>query len=82
METRISKWGNSQGVRLARELLERAGMAVGDTVRVEVDGARLTLEKARRVRGRYRLEDLVARIPTEFKPEEEPWGAPVGSEEW
>jgi antitoxin MazE len=82
METRISKWGNSQGVRLTRELLERAGMAVGDTVRVEVDGARLTLEKARRVRRRYRLEDLVARIPKESTPEEEPWGAPVGSEEW
>jgi antitoxin MazE len=63
VETRIARWGNSQGVRLPREALEQAGLAVGDAVRVGVEDGRVTLEKVRRVRGRYRLEDLIARMP-------------------
>ena len=82
METRIARWGNSQGVRLPREALEAAGMAVGDTVQIEIMDGRVTLEKARRVRGRYRLEDLVARVPEELTPDEVTWGPPVGDEVW
>jgi len=82
METRIARWGNSQGVRLPREALEQAGLAVGDAVRVGVEDGRVTLERARRVRGRYRLEDLIARMPEQSRAEEVHWGAPVGAEEW
>ncbi len=82
MLTRIARWGNSQAVRLSRETLARAGLAVGDEVRVEADGDRIVLERARRVRGRHRLEDLVARMPRGHAPREEEWGGPVGSEEW
>lgn len=82
METRIARWGNSQGVRLSRETLDEAGMAVGDTVRIEVHNGQVTLEKTRRVRGRFRLEDLVAKIPEGSKPEEVDWGPPVGREVW
>jgi antitoxin MazE len=35
-----------------------------------------------RVRDRYRLEDLVARMPEDYEPREEDWGAPVGREAW
>jgi len=34
MVTKIQKWGNSQGLRLARQVLEEAFMAVGDEVEV------------------------------------------------
>jgi antitoxin MazE len=82
MKTRIAEWGNSQGVRLPREALEEAGLAIGDTVRVEASLGQVTLEKTRRIRGRYRLEDLVAKVPENHTPEEEDWGAPVGQEVW
>lgn len=82
METRIARWGNSHGVRFSREVMEQAGLAAGDIVQVEVDEGRVTLVKRRRVRGRYRLEDLVARIPQDSTAHEEFWGDPVGREEW
>jgi antitoxin MazE len=82
MVTRIARWGNSQAVRLSVEMLERAGLAVGDEVRVEVDAGRIVIERSRRVRGRYRLQDLVARMPARRRTEEEAWGEPVGAEEW
>ncbi len=34
MVTKIQKWGNSQGLRLARQVLEDAHIAVGDKVDV------------------------------------------------
>ena len=40
MVTRIQKWGNSQGVRLSKEVLSEADIGVGDAVSVAVhDGA-------------------------------------------
>jgi antitoxin MazE len=82
MLTRIARWGNSQAVRLSRATLERAGLAVGDEVSVEAEADRIVLERPRRIRGRYRLEELVARVPKEYRPAEQDWGEPVGSEEW
>ena len=34
MVTKIQKWGNSQGLRLARQVLEDASISVGDDVDV------------------------------------------------
>lgn len=33
-----------------------------------------------RIRGRYRLADIVARIPEDYEPCEESWGPAVGRE--
>lgn len=82
MKTRIAPWGSTEGIQLLREALEQAGPTAGDAVRVEGANGRSPLEKAGRVRGRYRLEDLVARMPEEHQPQEEPWGTPVGLEKW
>ena len=80
--TRIQKWGNSQGVRVPSKLMKAARIEVGDEVDVTVDGERLILEPSRRIRGKYRLEDLVARLPEDYQPEEVDWGPPVGREVW
>ncbi len=82
MKTRIAGRGNKRGARLPGEALEQAGPSAGDVVRVEGANGRSPLEKAGRVRGRYRLEHLVARMPEEHEPQEEPWGTPAGLEEW
>ena len=48
MNTKVQKWGNSQGVRLSKEQLSQANIEVGDAVDVAVrDGV---LEGNRRVR--------------------------------
>ena len=76
------KWGNSQGLRLNKDLLERAGLKAGDEVEISVKDSTLVIVPARKIRGKYRLEDLVARIPEDHLPKEVDWGNSSGREEW
>lgn len=39
----LSKWGNSQGVRIPRELCDLLGARVGDTIAIEYDSSRNAL---------------------------------------
>lgn len=82
MLTKIQKWGNSQGLRFPKSILRQAKLAVGDEVEVAVKRGQIVVREAGRVRGKYRIEDLVARIPKGYKPREEEWGRPVGREAW
>ncbi len=82
MLTKVQKWGNSQGVRFSLRVLEEANIALGDEVEVTVREGQIVVTPSERVRGRYRLEDLVARMPEGYEPAEENWGAPVGRETW
>jgi antitoxin MazE len=82
MVTKVQKWGNSQGLRLTRQLLADAGIAVGDEVDVSAANGKIVISPARQVRGRYDINELVAQIPKGYVPEEVNWGAPVGQEEW
>lgn len=82
MRTKVQKWGNSQGLRLAKSVLQEAQIEVGDPVDVAVRDGVIVVEPARRKRGRYRLDDLVARIPEECRTSEVDWGKPVGREDW
>ena len=82
MVTRVQKWGNSQGVRIPRKVMDEAKIDVGDEVEVTVEAGRILVEPSQRVRGKYRLEDLIARMPEDYIPQEEDWAEPVGREEW
>jgi antitoxin MazE len=82
MITKVQKWGNSQGVRLSKELLSNVEIKVGDAVEVAVRDGALVVTPVRRVRGDHDLRELVRRIPKDYKPEELDWGYPVGREAW
>jgi antitoxin MazE len=82
MITKVQKWGNSQGVRLSKELLSDVEINVGDAVDVAVRDGALVVTPVRRVRGGHDLRELVRRIPKDYKPEELDWGYPVGREVW
>lgn len=82
MITKVQKWGNSQGLRLSRELLAEVRIDVGDAVDVSVHEGSLVITPARRVRGGVDLKQLVACIPEDYQPEEFDWGAPAGREVW
>ncbi len=80
METKIQKWGNSQGLRLAQHLLEQAHVEVGDAVSVSVKADAIIIRKRKR---KYpSLEELVKQIPPDYKPSEYGWGKPMGKEVW
>jgi antitoxin MazE len=80
--TKIQKWGNSQGLRLSKELLADVKFDVGDAVDVTAHDGSLVITQARRVRGGLDLAELVGRIPSGYEPEEVDWGPPVGREVW
>ena len=80
METTIQKWGNSQGLRLPRQVLAEAHIGVGDAVQIAVEEDAIVIRKARKKK--YDLAELVAQIPKDYKPEEVSFGPPVGKEVW
>jgi len=82
MQAKIQKWGNSQGLRLTKDLLQSARLEVGDEVEVSVKDGVLIIAPARKIRGRYKIEDLVANILENHQPEEVDWGEPSGKEVW
>ncbi len=82
MLAKIQKWGNSQGLRLTKNLLEDVQLDVGDKVDVCVKYGVLIVKPAKRIRGRHNLKDLVARIPPNYETGEVDWGKPVGKEVW
>jgi antitoxin MazE len=82
MLTKIQKWGNSQGLRLAKNLLKDANLGIGDEVDISVRDGIMIITPAKKIRGRYALKDLVSRIPKDYQIGEIDWGKPVGGEEW
>jgi antitoxin MazE len=82
MLTKIQKWGNSQGLRLAKNLLADAQLDIGDEVDIKVKDGIMLVTPAKRIRGRHNLKDLVSRIPENYQSGEIDWGEPVGKEVW
>jgi len=82
MHTKIQKWGNSQGLRIAKHLLQEAQIELGDEVEIAVQDGKLVISPLKNVRNRYKLADLIKEIPADYKPEEIDWGKPVGKEVW
>ena len=79
MKSMIVRWGNSQGVRLPKEVLAAASLQVNDSVTIEAEKGRIVIEKAAR---RHRsLEERLAGFSGSNVPEEWDMGVPVGKEE-
>lgn len=82
MITKVQKWGNSQGLRLSKELLSGVDIQVGDAVEVMVHEDSIVISPVQRMRVRHNLLELVQDIPEDYEPQELEWGAPVGREVW
>jgi antitoxin MazE len=82
MLTKVQKWGNSQGLRFTKHILDEAQIEVGDEVEVLVQDGSIIVKPTTKVRGKYDLKELVAKMPKDYKPSEEDWGEPAGNEAW
>jgi len=82
MLAKIQKWGNSQGLRLAKNVLADAKLDIGDEVDISVKDGIMIVTPAKKIRGQHNLKDLVSRIPENYQPGEIDWGEPVGKEAW
>ena len=65
MKTALQRWGNSQGVRIPKQLIDRLGVGIGSEVLISLSDDHTTItispvQDSRPVRGRHRIEDLIA----------------------
>ena len=82
MIVKVQKWGNSQGIRLSKEILHQANILIGDELEVVTTEDQLVVKPVYKIRGKYKIEDLVAKLPANYQVEELDWGKPVGMEVW
>ena len=80
MVARVQKWGNSQGLRFPKHVLESADIAVGDDVEVIPQEGQIVIKKVSKPK--FELSEMVSRMPRKYRAREEGYGAPVGKEEW
>ena len=80
MQAQIKPWGNSQGIRLTKEVLQEAGLVLNDVLNVETSSGRITLSKPFRHKT---LEERAEAYGGKLNLDGEyDWGAPVGREYW
>jgi antitoxin MazE len=77
--TQVVGWGNSQAIRIPREILDQVQIREGDEIEISVEGGNIALKP---VNSRLSLESLVAGITPENQHGEQDWGRPVGHEIW
>ena len=73
----ITKWGNSQGIRIPKGALVAAGLQESDNVEIIADKETITLRKLRRPKS---LDELFAGYHGDYQPVEFDTGADVGRE--
>jgi antitoxin MazE len=82
MITKIQKWGNSQGVRFPKDVLRKAHVSIGDDVDISIENGRIVVKPTTVNRGKYKLKNLLSKMPENYRPNEIDWGKPMGGEVW
>ncbi len=77
MRIELQKWGNSAAVRVPAPALKDAGLRVGQSLELRVEGSTLVIEPAAES-----LEDLLAKITPENRHGLALEGPAVGAEVW
>ena len=80
MQAQIKEWGNSQGIRLPKEILKDAGISLNDVLDVTVFNGVIMLAKPFRHKT---LEERAKEFDGKLMLDGEyAWGEPVGREVW
>ncbi len=81
MTATISKWGNSQGLRFPKDIMKNLHLAIGDKVNIFIENNKVIVEPIEKEKIKYDINELVAKIPKDYKAKEEIVST-VGKEEW
>ena len=76
MVTQVAKWGNSQGIRIDRRMLNNIGLCIGDTVEIIKSGENIIVKPTHGID--WYLQDYERPTSAEGWEQEEP----KGREEW
>jgi len=77
MQVQVSRWGNSLGLRIPKDIAARAGLREGARVEIETEGGRIIIAPAQ---PRYVLAELLKGITPEAMREAFDWGLDKGRE--
>ncbi|MBP2294867.1 AbrB/MazE/SpoVT family DNA-binding domain-containing protein [Azospirillum rugosum] len=78
MQVQISRWGNSLGLRIPKDIAGRVGLSDGSRVDVEAEGDRIVISVAR---PRYALAELLAGMTPDTMRDAFDWGPDAGRED-
>lgn len=79
MTTNIQKWGNSQGVRIPKIILELLEWKDNEELSISTECDKIIIQKAK---SPLTLSDVFKDYNEDYKPETINWGKPVGGEVW
>lgn len=76
----IQKWGNSQGIRIPKTLLNELNIKENEILSLEIDNNKLIIQK--RVPEKISIKKLFANYKGDYTPNEIDWGKAKGVEIW
>ena len=80
MQTQVKAWGNSQGIRLPKDILQEANVEINDMLEVKVSDGMIMLVKTFRHR---KLEERAEKFGGKLNLDGEyEWDKPEGREVW
>ena len=83
MMTTIQKWGNSQGVRLPKTILDVLLLQENDPVEITAENNSIIIKKAsRKRRAKKSLDERFINYSGSYQCTEWDTGKPVGKEAW
>lgn len=80
--TTIQKWGNSQGIRIPKRLLDSLQWHKGEKIILSTKDNKLLIEQAPQNQRKNIKELFKGFNPENYSPCEVDWGKPVGEELW
>ena len=81
MTATISTWGNSQGLRFPKNIMKELNLSIGDKMNIIIKNQKIVLEPISPVREKYNINDLVKKLPLNYKTYEE-FNNKIGLEQW
>ena len=79
MNGKVSRWGNSLGVRIPKQLADEVSLKEGDDIEIYREENQLIIKAQK---PQYTLEQLLEGMSKEHLHGEVDWGEAVGKEIW
>lgn len=75
--TSLQKWGNSQVIRIPKEVLDTLGWQNGKKLLLSIEEDKLIIRPVKK-----KIEILFENYHDDYEPAEIDWGEPAGKEIW
>lgn len=79
MTIKLQKWGNSQGIRLPKIMLDQLNITENDELELKTEGNKIIIEKTS---SRKNIKELFDGFSGDYYNLDIDWGEPIGEEIW